>query len=111
MALIYLSDREFPIEVEESYDEICDMVYHNKWVNVIKIPNHYMSERMSIADRTILINTKYIVEVRSSKNLYCHWRKSRWHNHLWQTCIGERYFEKVPEKCPYCQNKIRKEIE
>jgi hypothetical protein len=69
MALIYLSDREEPIKVEESYDEICDMVYHNKWINVITKPNHYMSEKMSIADKTRLINTKYIVEVRSSKNL------------------------------------------
>ena len=41
----------------------------------------------------------------------CHWRKSRWHNCMWITCIGERYFEKVPEICPYCGNKIRENIE
>ena len=71
MALIYLSDREFPIEVEESYNEIFDMVYHNKWINVIEIKNsnYNITKKETIADRTILINTAYIVEVKSSKNL------------------------------------------
>jgi hypothetical protein len=71
MALIYLSDREFPIEVEESYNEIFDMVYHNKWINVIEIKNSncHITKKETIADRTILINTAYIVEVKSSKKL------------------------------------------